>query len=66
MADPGAPESGHLSRDRRVVQGVVSLVLVAVIFSFVCKRVDIVGVWGGDHAMTWLSSPPSAWPWSGT
>jgi hypothetical protein len=27
------------------VQGVVSLVLVAVIFSFVCKRIDIEAVW---------------------
>jgi len=62
----GAPEPGHPSRDRRVVQGVVSLVLVAVILSFVCKRIDIEAVWAETARCPGSSSPPSAWPRSGT
>ena len=49
-----AKEGKHPSMTRRVVQSVISLVLVVGIFWFVFKGIDIKAVWVNIRAMTWI------------
>jgi hypothetical protein len=53
MAEQAGPERSHPSTTRRVLRGVLSLVLVVAIFYFVFKRIDFALVWTQIRAMTW-------------
>jgi hypothetical protein len=46
--------AGRRSRNRLVVQGVLSLVLVAAIFYYLLTKIDLAQVWAAITAMTWL------------
>jgi putative heme transporter len=46
--------SGRRSRTRLVVQGLLSLVLVAAIFYYLVTKLDLAQVWAAITAMTWL------------
>jgi len=54
MAEQVPETKRRPSRTRMIVQGVLSLVLVAVIFWFVFKGIDFAQVWAAIRAMTWL------------
>jgi len=54
MVDQQPPAASHRSRTRMAVQGVVSLVLVVVIFYFLLKKIDLGQVWAAITGMTWL------------
>src|SRR5919198_3855779 len=49
-----ASERRRPTRTRMIVQGLLSLVLVAVILWFVFKGIDFAEVWASIRAMTWL------------
>ncbi len=52
-ADQEAPAGGHRSRTRLVIQGVLSLVLVAAIFYYLFTKIDLAQTWAAITAMTW-------------
>jgi putative heme transporter len=54
MVTQEPPAAKPRSRTRLVVQVVVSLVLVAVIFYFLLKKIDLGQVWTAITSMTWL------------
>jgi hypothetical protein len=54
MVEQAPSAAKHRSRTRLVVQGVLSLVLVVVIFYFLRRRIDPTQVWAAIAAMTWL------------
>jgi uncharacterized protein (TIRG00374 family) len=54
MVEQAPPAAKHRSRTRLVVQGVLSLVLVVVIFYFLIKQIDLPRAWAAVTAMTWL------------
>jgi uncharacterized protein (TIRG00374 family) len=54
MAAQEAPVAGRRSRTRLVLQGVLSLVLVAAIFYYLVTKIDLAQVWAAITAMTWL------------
>ena len=51
---PGKPAAKARSPVRRIVQGVLSALLVVAIFWFVFKGIDLARVWAEIRAMTWL------------
>ena len=53
MVDQEAPTARRRSRTRLVVQGVLSLVLVAAIFYYLFTKIDLAQVWAAITAMTW-------------
>jgi hypothetical protein len=54
MVEQAPPAAKHRSRTRLVVQGVLSLVLVVIIFYFLIKKIDLPRAWAAVTAMTWL------------
>jgi uncharacterized membrane protein YbhN (UPF0104 family) len=54
MAEQAATRARRPSNARRIVQGLVSLVLVVAILWFVFKGIDFAQVWAEIRAMTWL------------
>jgi uncharacterized protein (TIRG00374 family) len=54
MVDQQPAMASRRSRTRMIVQVVVSLVLVAVIFYFLVKKIDLAQVWTAITSMTWL------------
>jgi hypothetical protein len=54
MVEQARPAASHRSRTRRVVQGVLSLVLVVAIFYYLRKKFDPAQAWAAITAMTWL------------
>jgi len=54
MVEQAPPAASRRSRTRPVVQGVLSLVLVVVIFYFLLKQIDLAQAWAAITAMTWL------------
>jgi len=49
-----APARKRQSRNRRIIQGLISLVLVVGIFWFVFRGIDFAQVWAHIRAMTWI------------
>jgi uncharacterized protein (TIRG00374 family) len=54
MAEQVSTKERRSSRTRRIVQGLLSLVLVVGIFWFVFKGINFTDVWAEIRAMTWL------------
>jgi putative heme transporter len=54
MVEQAAPAAKPRSRTRLIIQVVVSLVLVAVIFYYLLKGIDLAQVWTAITDMTWL------------
>ena len=54
MVEQAPSTAKRRSRARTVIQGVVSLVLVVVIFYFLLKKIDLGQVWSAIASMTWL------------
>ena len=54
QGQPGPAERARHSPTRRIVTGVLSLVLVVAIFYFLFKQIDFAEVWAEIRAMTWL------------
>jgi putative heme transporter len=54
MVEQAPPAAKHRSRTRLVVQGVLSVVLVVVIFYFLIKKIDLPRAWAAVTSMTWL------------
>src|SRR6266540_5030174 len=54
MVDQQPAMASRRSRTRMIVQGVLSLVLIVVIFYFLLKKIDLAQVWTAITDMTWL------------
>src|SRR6266508_3801045 len=54
MVDQQPAMASRRSRNRMIVQGVLSLVLIVVIFYFLLKKIDLAQVWTAITDMTWL------------
>src|SRR6266536_154466 len=54
MVDQQPAMASRRSRTRMIVQGVLSLVLIVVIFYFLLKKIDLAQVWSAITSMTWL------------
>ena len=68
MADQPPPTPKPRSRARLALQVLGSLVLVAAVFYYLLKGIDLAQVWADIRAMTWLedltllAAAPGTWP----